>query len=95
MQFDSKFFVWLAGVIFVAGGMVYTLHSVADDVSSLSDAVLEHTISDGHPTRGVRVDYLEQRQKETADTVEQIEAQQQTILKNQIAICSKLGADCR
>lgn len=94
-KIDSKLVVWVASVVFIAGGMVYTLNSVASDVERLSDSVLEHTSSDGHSARGVRVDYIEERQRETAATVERLDARQQTILSNQSAICAKLDADCK
>ena len=92
---DSKLVIWIVGVVFVAGGMVYTLNSVASDVEKLTDVVVEHTTSEGHPTRGVRVDYIEERQQEMAETVKQLDTRQQTMMTNQSAICSKLGADCR
>ncbi len=95
MKWDSKIIVWLVSIVFVAGGMVYTLNSVASDVEKLSDSVVEHVQSEGHPTRGVRVDYIEERQQAMSETVERLDARQQTMMTNQSAICTKLGADCR
>ena len=96
MNFDSRFLMWLAGLIFIAGGMVYTLSSVAADVEKLADVVTEHVTSDGHRARGVRVDYIEERQKGIADTVDRLDTRQQTMMTNQAAICTKLGvSDCK
>lgn len=94
-KLDSKLVVWIASLVFIAGGMVYTLNSVASNVEKLSAEVVEHVSSDGHRARGVRVDYIEERQREMAATVDRLDTRQQTMMTNQTAICTKLGADCK
>lgn len=95
MNLDPKLVAWIVSVVFIAGGLVYTVQTSASDVETLAISLNDHVQGDGHTARGVRVDYIEERQREIAATVERLEVSQQTILRSQAAICAKLGADCR
>ncbi len=95
MNVEPKLIAWICGIVFIAGGMVYTLQSVAGDVETLAHSLNDHVLADGHTARGVRVDYIEERQREIASSVERLEVSQAKIIRSQAAICAKIGADCK
>lgn len=94
-KLDKSVFIWIAGVIFLAGGGWWHLDSLAGDVVEIQSTLDQqknslaiHMASEGHTARSERMHKVEEKQEEMARDIK-------ALIANQSAICQATGARCR
>lgn len=101
MKYDTKFIVWVSGIVFVAGGSWWSLHSASASIDGLEHSMsqLNKTLDEQAVTIKVhesnpeahddqRIKKLETQQNRIADDVK-------SLMINQNAICQATNARCR
>jgi hypothetical protein len=94
-KIDAKLIIWIATIVFIAGGGWWNLQSVSTDVQTIQETLDEqesditiHVSSDGHPSGEERMERIETSHTEMRDDI-------RTMMVNQSAICQATGARCR
>ena len=101
MKYDTKFIVLVSGIVFVAGGSWWSLHSASASIDGLEHSMsqLNKTLDEQAVTIKVhesnpeahddqRIKKLETQQNRIADDVK-------SLMINQNAICQATNARCR
>jgi hypothetical protein len=94
-KIDAKLIIWIATIVFIAGGGWWNLQSVSEDVQTIQETLDEqesditiHVASDGHASGEERMERIEIAHTEMRDDI-------RSMMVNQSAICQATGARCR
>jgi hypothetical protein len=94
MKYDPKVVIWIAGIVFLAGGGWWCLQSMSADVSKIQATLDEQTtqiavhLSTPEAHDDNRIKRLETQQSEMGSDVK-------SLMINQNAICQATKARCR
>ena len=94
MKYDPKVIIWIAGIVFLAGGGWWSLQSMSADVGKIQQTLDEQTtqvavhVSTPEAHDDNRIKRLETQQTAMGNDVK-------SLMINQNAICQATNARCR
>ena len=101
MKYDAKFYSWICGIVFVAGGSWWSLHSATSAIGELEQSMSE--LSESLDAQAVAIKVHESNPEAHDDQrIKKLETQQnriaddvKSLMINQNAICQATNARCR
>ena len=86
---------WAMPVVFAAGGLYATFHSLTSDVAAVERKVDAHEVLDSHPVSAFKLQELQTTQVAMQTEQREMRTEQQQAAENIAAICQATGARCR
>lgn len=86
---------WALPVVFAAGGLYATFHSLTSDVAAVERRVEAHEDLDAHPVSEVKLQELQTVQAAMQVEQREMRLEQKHAAENIAAICQATGARCR